>query len=337
MQQNKAMRIISGSKYNSSSAPLYTNLNILPHKDLHKLHLGKLMYLHCNYELPQPLQTKFVTNKNIHSHNTRTRHHPHVTSRNTSIINKSFIHQAPVIDLIYEALPWTLLLVGVSSLVSTFIGVLLGAYVAWKWNTKLDVTFVTTSLLVNSIPSFFTGMLFLAIFGYMARTQGWPIWFPTHGAITPNIGEYGDPILVAIDIIWHMFLPFTVMVIYDILGWGWFMRGNTIDVLTEDYIQTALAKGLDEKKVVFKHGMRNALLPVVTNIGMNFGGIIGGAVVIETVFSYPGMGLLLFQALIGHDYPLIQAGFIIIAGVTLLGMLIAEILYVFIDPRVREA
>ncbi len=95
IQQNKAMRIISGSNYSSSSAPLYKDMNILPLKDLYKLHLGKLIYLHRNEQLPKPLQTKCVTNRNIHSHNTRTRNHPHVMSRNSSIINKSFIHQAP--------------------------------------------------------------------------------------------------------------------------------------------------------------------------------------------------------------------------------------------------
>ena len=248
----------------------------------------------------------------------------------------SFIHQQPVTNIILEALPWTLLLLGISTIISTITGVALGAYVAWRRASKLDTAFVSTSLFINAIPIFFLGMLFLALFGYHTRSLGIPFWFPTHGAQTPGIEQFGDPIFIALDILWHMALPLTVMVLNGILSWGWFMRGNTIGVLTEDYIQTAIAKGLSEKEVLYRHAVRNATIPVVTNIGMSFGGIVGGAVLIETVFSYPGTGLLLYNALIGHDYPLIQAGFIIIAGLTLLGLVVAEILYGFLDPRIRD-
>jgi peptide/nickel transport system permease protein len=247
----------------------------------------------------------------------------------------SFIHQQPVGNLIMEALPWTLLLLGLSTIISTTAGIALGAFVAWRRATKLDTVFVSTSLVINAIPIFFIGMLFLAFFGYQVRVLGWPIWFPTHGAITPGIEEFGDPIFVALDILWHMALPLSVMVLNGILSWGWFMRGNIIGELTEDYIQTAIAKGLSDREVLYRHAIRNAAIPVVTDIGMSFGGIVGGAVLIETVFSYPGTGLLLFNALIGHDYALIQGGFLIIAGLTLLGLVIAEVLYGLLDPRVR--
>ncbi|MFX1253544.1 MAG: ABC transporter permease [Promethearchaeota archaeon] len=246
----------------------------------------------------------------------------------------SFQHQRPVTELILEALPWTLFLLGLSTIISTGIGVLLGAYVAWRRATKLDTAFVSLSLFVNAIPLFFVGMLFLAIFGFQWKII-FGFGFPTYGAITPGIDQYGDPILVALDVLWHAALPLIVLVMYGILSYGWFMRGNIIGVITEDYVQTAISKGLSENEVLFRHCIRNALLPVVTDIGMSFGAIVGGAVIVETVFSYPGTGLLLFNALLTHDYPLVQGGFIIIAGLTLLGLVIAEILYGFIDPRVR--
>jgi peptide/nickel transport system permease protein len=246
----------------------------------------------------------------------------------------SYLHKVPVQEVIGESLPWTLLLLGTSFVLNAVIGIFLGAFVAWRRGSKLDTGFVLTYNFYNAIPLFFVGMLFIALFGFYARRWGWPFYFPTHGAQTPGSSEWGFfPHLV--DVLWHLVLPLTVLTIAGVLGWSWFMRGNLINILTEDYIKTARAKGLNENQVLYRHAFRNAILPVVTNIGMSIGGLIGGAVLIETVFSYPGTGRMLYEALIRHDYPLVQGAFIIISGLTLLGLLIAEIVYGFIDPRIR--
>ena len=246
----------------------------------------------------------------------------------------SFIHKKAVGEVIGESLPWTLLLLGTSFVLNAVIGILLGAFVAWRRGSKLDTSFVLTYNVYNALPLFFVGMLFIALFGFTARINNWPIYFPTYGAQTPGASETGFfPYLG--DILWHLFLPLLVLTISGVLGWSWFMRGNLINVLTEDYIKTARAKGLNENQVLYGHAFRNALLPVVTSIGMSIGGLIGGAVLIETVFSYPGTGRMLYDALVRRDYPLVQGAFIIIAGITLIGLLISEIIYGFIDPRIR--
>jgi len=249
-------------------------------------------------------------------------------------LGTSYLHKMPVADVIGMSLPWTLLLLGTSFILNAVIGIFLGAFVAWRRGSKLDTGFVLTYNFYNAIPLFFVGMLFIAIFSFYARKWGWLFYFPAYGAQTAGSSEWGFfPHLV--DILWHLVLPLTVLTIAGILGWSWFMRGNLINILTEDYINTARAKGLNENQVLYKHAFRNAILPVVTNIGMSIGGLIGGAVLIETVFSYPGTGRMLYEALIRHDYPLVQGAFIIISGLTLLGLLIAEIVYGFIDPRIR--
>jgi len=241
----------------------------------------------------------------------------------------SFLHKKDVGQVIAERLPWTLLLLGTSFVLNGVIGILLGSVIAWRRGSKTDTAFVLTYNVYNAIPLFFTGMIFIALFGYRARINGW-------GSKTPGIESQGL-LMTILDILWHLAMPLTVLVIYGILGWSWFMRGNLINVKTEDYIQTAKAKGLSDNQVLFRHGFRNAVLPVITSIGMSIGGLIGGSVLVETVFSYPGTGRLLYEAILYKDYPLLQGSFIIIAGLTLLGLLISEIMYGFIDPRIRTS
>ncbi len=248
----------------------------------------------------------------------------------------SFLHRKDVSVLIGERIPWTLLLLGSAFVINGLVGIFLGSFVAWRRGSKTDTAFVLTYNIYNALPLFFVGMMFIAFFGFYARTHGWAIWFPFVGAKTPLIEREGTLALI-LDVLWHLVLPLSTLVIAGILGWSWFMRGNLINVKTEDYIQTARAKGLKERKVLYRHGVRNALLPVITDIGMSIGWLIGGSVLIETVFAYPGTGRLLYEAIMFKDYPLLQGSFIIIAGLTLLGLLIAELLYGFVDPRIRTS
>ncbi|OLS29063.1 MAG: Dipeptide transport system permease protein DppB [Candidatus Heimdallarchaeota archaeon LC_2] len=247
----------------------------------------------------------------------------------------SFLHRKPVTDVIWDTLPWTLLLLGVALIIQTTIGILLGAYVAWRRGSKMDTTFVLSYNVYNAFPLFFIGLFFAMIFGSQAKQKGWPIYFPIFGAQDPTISSTGSTLEKIVDIALHMFLPLVTLVLFGILGWGWFMRGNLLQVLTEDYILTAKAKGLDDNQILYRHGMRNAILPVVTSIGLDIGVLIGGNVLIEAVFSYPGTGFLLYEALLRHDYPVVQGAFIIISGLTLAGLFISEVLYGIIDPRIR--
>ena len=245
----------------------------------------------------------------------------------------SYLHMEYVNSLIADYVPWSLLLLGTSFVLNSVIGIILGAIVAWRRGSKLDSAFVLTYNVYNAIPLFFVGMIFIAVFGYIATNNGWFIHFPIYGSYSATAPKTG--IVHVLDVLWHLFLPLVVLMLYGVLGWSWFMRGNLINVKTEDYIQTAKAKGLSDNQVLFKHGFRNAALPVITSIGMSFGGLIGGAVLVETVFAYKGMGTLIFNAILNKDYQLLMGTFIIIAGITLLGLLIAEILYGFVDPRIK--
>lgn len=247
----------------------------------------------------------------------------------------SFLHRRPVSELIAESLPWTLLLLGLSFIISSVVGIFLGAFIAWRRGSKVDTTFVLTYNVYNAFPLFFVGMLFVGIFGYKAKVDNWGFSFPLNGAKDPIISATGTQWEQFIDILRHLTLPLSVLVIFGVFGWAWFVRGNMIQILSEDYIQTAHAKGLTNNKVLYRHGLRNAMLPVITAIGLDFGALIGGNVLIETVFSYPGTGFLLFESLLRKDYPVVQGAFIIIAGITLLGLLVSEILYAIVDPRIR--
>lgn len=247
----------------------------------------------------------------------------------------SFLHRRPVSELIGESLPWTLLLLGLSLIISSVIGIFLGAFISWRRGSKMDTTFVLTYNIYNAFPLFFVGMLFVGVFGYKAKVDNWGFSFPLNGAKDPIISATGTEWEKFVDILHHLTLPLSVLVIFGVFGWAWFVRGNMIQILSEDYIQTAHAKGLSNNKVLYRHGLRNAMLPVITAIGLDFGALIGGNVLIETVFSYPGTGFLLFESLLRKDYPVVQGAFIMIAGITLLGLLISEILYAIVDPRIR--
>ncbi|MHA2073563.1 MAG: ABC transporter permease [Candidatus Hodarchaeales archaeon] len=316
-------------------------------------------------------------------------------------LGHSLKYRRPVSEVIAERLPWTMFLIGTSTVISTSLGVLIGAYSGWRRATKLDTAFVTSSLVINAIPVFFVGMVFIALFGFQAHPSrdDWKIpipafsflfiliilyglnkrrkgksiqdmfiaerkammmygfligvtliltiilvlftdgyihfWFPISGGKSPGIEQSGSLIAFTQDILFHAFLPLVTLIIFGILGYGWFMRGNVIGVLTEDYVQTAISKGLSDNQVLYGHCMRNSILPVITDIGLNFGSIVGGSILIETLFGYPGTGLLIYDALLSRDYTLVQGSFIIITALTLFGLFIAEIIYGIIDPRVK--
>ncbi len=233
-----------------------------------------------------------------------------------------------VTDVIGERIGPTLLLVGLGLLIGTMLGIILGAIAGWNRGRPVDVVGINGSLLASAIPGFWLGMILIVIFATTLH------WLPTGGMLTPG-ASYPDTWAYLVDLGRHLVLPVTVIVIADIGGMALIMRNSLIETTGEDYITTARAKGVSSRGILWHHALPNALLPIVTIVALSFGFLIGGAVTIETVFSWPGLGLLSVEALGNRDYPVMQALFLMITISVVLANLFADILYAVLDPRVR--
>jgi len=241
----------------------------------------------------------------------------------------SYRQKRPITDLIAERLPWTLLLTGIALAISAVVGTLLGALSAWRRGRFTDVASLGVMIVLESMPSFWLGMLLVSIFSVQLGI------FPTFGAITPAAGYQG--LEAVIDVVRHAILPALTLSILSVPGVYLTMRYSMLGVLGEDFIRTARAKGLSERAILLRHVARNALVPVVTVIALRLGFAFGGTVVVETVFSYPGLGRLIFEAVSGRDYPVMQATFLVFTIAVLISNLLADYLYPLLDPRARAA
>jgi peptide/nickel transport system permease protein len=233
----------------------------------------------------------------------------------------------PVIESIAARLPNTLLLMGTAAIITIILGVITGIAAAAKRGGKFDMGMVVTALTFYSIPTFWLGMMFILMFGFY-----FPI-FPMGGTVSVPIPE--DPLAFAVSVGHHLVLPSLTLALVSYGGYMLVMRNTLIDVLTEDYIVTARAKGVDERTVLYKHALRNAILPLVTMIALTFGFLITGATLTETVFNWYGLGRLIFDSVMQQNYPVLQAIFYIMALTVIIANFIADILYGFLDPRVR--
>lgn len=225
----------------------------------------------------------------------------------------------------------TMLLVGISTILSIIIGILLGVLVAAKRGKVFDSISVSSALLFYSLPSFWMGMVFLLIF------HNWLHWFPI-GGIVPADWAYNPPSNILVEIqgrIWHLFLPVMTLVLFQYGGYLLLTRSCMLETLTEDYVTTARAKGVKERTVLFKHALKNASLPLITSIAISFGFMMSGAIITEQVFTYPGLGLWLWNAIAFADYPVLQAMFFVIALCVIFANFIADLLYGVIDPRIK--
>lgn len=240
----------------------------------------------------------------------------------------SFQRGRPIAHMIGERLPYTLLLVGTALILATLAGALLGALAAWRRGSALDLGSLGVVMLFESVPSFWLAMIFIAVF---AAGLG---WFPVFGAGTAGVALAGWPLLV--DRARHIALPLATLTIITIPGIYLIMRYSMLAVLGEQYIATARAKGASERAVLRRHAVRNALLPVATVFMLNLGFIVSGATIVETVFSYPGIGRLLYEAVLNRDYPVIQGTFFIITISVIAANILCDLLYPLIDPRVRQ-
>jgi len=255
---------------------------------------------------------------------------------------------------IQTRLPYTLLLLGTSTTAAIIVGILLGVLVAYKRGGKFDTFSVSTSLIFYSLPTFWIGMIFLLIFAQQLK------WFPLGGAYPDswNLAGWPQPIKVNsissdsslttifnIDLgetvklmsgyLRHLFLPFTTLVLYMYGGYLLLTRAVMLEALTEDYIVTARAKGVSERAVLLKHALKNASLPLITNVALSYAFMISGAIITETVFNYPGMGGWIWHAILFYDYGVLMPIFYVIALCVIAANFIADLLYGIIDPRIK--
>ncbi|HPL52796.1 MAG TPA: ABC transporter permease [Bacillota bacterium] len=241
----------------------------------------------------------------------------------------SFIYRKPVSDIIVERLAASLALTIIAELIAIGIGLFLGIIAAWKRGKRVDMLSMGFSLITYAMPTFWLGVLMIALFSVNLRL------FPTSGMISPEY-VFTKGLIRLKNIGWHIFLPAITLSLVLIGEYMLVMRSTLIEVLTEDYIVTAEAKGMDKKSVLKRHALPNAMIPMVTLISMNLGFTITGALQVETVFSWPGLGRLMYDALQARDYPLLQGIFLIISLCVVGANFISDIMYGYLDPRVKS-
>ena len=228
----------------------------------------------------------------------------------------------------------TLTLLGASSIMAIIIGVFLGAIAARKRGGLFDSSMVTTSLTTFSLPTFWLGLVLIYIFAFLLH------WFPTGGVIpsewTSSPAAFPSNFFLQIPgRLQHLFLPALTLTLFFYGGFLLLTRATMIEALSEDYITTARAKGVPERTVIYKHALKNASLPLVTAVALQFGFLLSGAIITETVFNWDGLGLWLFNAIGSKDGPVLQAMFFIVALCVIVANLAADIIYGVIDPRIR--
>lgn len=241
----------------------------------------------------------------------------------------SYYYNSPVLSVVLGRLPWTLLLVGTALILSTLLGIVLGIESGWRRGTRRDKSLLAGLMAVSGSPDFFLGILLLIGFG---MTLG---IFPLSGAITPYSGLSGAPLVL--DVLHHLFLPATALTL-GYLGASYLLTRNTmITVLKNPYMLVARAKGLHDRKIRYRHAGRNALLPVITRTGIQLGRMVTGAIFVEIVFAYPGLGYLTYEALLARDYPILQGVLLIAAVSVLIANFLVDLSYPRLDPRIRYA
>jgi len=244
-------------------------------------------------------------------------------------LGSSFNYRQPVIDVIMERVPATIMLVGTATVLSIIFGVLLGVILAWKRGTRLDIVGLSISLILYSMPTFWVAIIMVMIFAVY-----WQI-FPLGGMGMPGV-FYTSLWAELASKVGYLFLPTVTFALILVGEYVLIMRSSLLEVMREDYMLTARAKGVSNRDLLRKHALPNAMLPVVTLIAINLGFIVGGAIQIETVFSWPGLGRLMYTALTNRDYPVLQGLFLFVTIAVIVANFCADILYRYLDPRVKS-
>ena len=245
-------------------------------------------------------------------------------------LGDAIYYKCKVSTLIAERLPWTLLLAGTSFVLSALVGVVLGTIAAYRQGTRLDRGLVASVLAVRAMPAYLVGMLAILVFSARLKL------FPLGGATAP-FARYASLCTTAADILWHLALPALVLCVAQTARVFLLTRNATVLVLGEPYMTMAEAKGLSWSRKVFRYGLRNAILPVYTRLGMQLGFLVTGTIFIENVFHYPGMGRLIYEAALVHDYPVLQGIFLVSALAIVGANLVVDCTYRLVDPRVKRA
>jgi len=239
-------------------------------------------------------------------------------------LGTSYFYNQSVSSLIAVNLPRTLAIVGIGVVFAHLISILLGSIQSYKKDGAFDHTVMVLAYFFYSMPTFWLGIILIVVFSIGLG------WFPTGGISNATESAAGFGVWAS-----HITLPVTTIVIGTVAGWGRYMRASMNEILIQDYIRTARAKGLGEFVVVFKHALRNSLLPLITLFGLSLPSLFGGALYVEVVFNYPGLGLLFWDGAVQRDYPVILGGIVVIGALTILGNLIADLLYALVDPRIQ--
>jgi peptide/nickel transport system permease protein len=244
----------------------------------------------------------------------------------------------PVSTLIASRVGRTVQLAGLSLFFALLLGIPIGIYSAVKQYSKFDYFFTSLAFMGSAMPTFFFGIIMILLFSVLPYRAGGP-YLPPGSAL--SVRDYTIPGLgtvdagSSVDALLHLILPVATLTLVSVSGWSRFIRASMLEVMRQDYVRTARAKGLSERVVIVKHALRNALIPFVTIIVFSLPGLFGGAIITETIFSWPGMGRLYWQALGEYDYPVAMAILFITAILTVIATLLRDILYTLVDPRIR--
>ncbi len=235
----------------------------------------------------------------------------------------------PVIEKIRERIPVTLSLNVISLVLEMGLAIPIGVLAAVRRNSRLDRAITVFVFLGFAVPTFWLALLLMYLFGVQLG------WLPVSGLHSLGSDRLGL-LAWSWDLAKHLLLPVSIATFGSLAGMSRYMRATMLEVLNQDYITTARAKGLSERVVIWRHAFRNALLPLITLLGFSLPGLIGGSVIFETIFAIPGMGQLFYQGVMGRDYPLVMGILVIGAGLTLIGNLLADVGYALADPRIRH-
>ena len=240
----------------------------------------------------------------------------------------SFAARLPVAQVVGKRIWPTVLLVGTGTIIAAVIGVFTGVFAGWRRNSKFDVLATNTGMVLYSAPSFWICLIFIMIFSV------WMRWFPTGRMYDPGV-VYTSWFSQFTALLHHLFLPAFTFALTYMGQYHLIVRSALTGVAKEDYVLTARAKGLSDSNVLWRHVAPNAMLPTVTLVMMNIGFVMSGAILVETVFNWPGLGLLAYDSMVNRDYPVMQAVFLLGSIAVIVANLIADIMYYYLDPRVK--
>lgn len=243
-------------------------------------------------------------------------------------LGRSLIYRIPVALIIKKALPWTVFITTISVLLSFIVGTFIGTAVAWKRKTILEPLLTIYATITQAVPDFLIALLLLVFFAVNLR------WFPMRGAHSPDVTP-GFNLAFIVNIFYHAALPIAAFSIQAVGGWALAMKASATGVLGEDYINVAKAKGLKEERIIINYLGKNAILPLITGLAITLGAMLGGSMLVETIFGYPGVGFFLGKAIATRDYSLIQGLFLVTTVAIIFANLAADVVYTWLDPRIK--